>query len=528
MTPKRPLRVAIVVDSTLVSSWIAALVERLRASPKFDVALYRDTTALRRVWPWAYRTYERLDATLFRPPRDALAQASLRTGEVQDLSTIDRCDVVIHLAAGDPNAVVGAARHGVWVLSHIDEHERCGVPSLFWETYARVPYETTLEARLESGERRVLYRSRGRPNRTSLRRSRSEAYWKAHGAIITALDRAAERGRAYVESRPLVESRDESRRAQTPGNALVAKHSAGVALGVIGRRLRKLVWHEEWFVAVRVSDDESLVDKPGVDVDGFHPIPAGRGEHFADPFVFEDSGRAFLFFERYDERAQRASIAYSALDPFGEPAARPVSILRPDYHVSYPFVFRLGDDIFMIPESLENESVDLYRAVEFPKHWLFERRLLSEIRAVDATLLEHESRLWLFLNVAEPGASVNDELHLYSAPGLAGPWLHHPESPIVSDVARARPAGRIFRHGGHWIRPSQDCSHGYGAAVVFNRIEQLTMDEYRETPIARVEPTWAVRLVGTHTYNAAGSIEVVDGLHFARRLRLPLRSRKAA
>jgi hypothetical protein len=300
------------------------------------------------------------------------------------------------------------------------------------------------------------------------------------------------------------------------------KHAARVALGVIGRRLRKLVLREEWFVAVRVTNGDLLFDKPAAEVDGFRSLPAGRGEHFADPFVFEDSGRAFLFFERYDERAQRASIAYAALGAAGEPAGRPISILRPNYHVSYPFVFRLGGDVFMIPESLENETVDLFRAVEFPMRWMFERRLLSDIHAVDPTLLDDGSRLWLFLNVAEPGASVNDELHLYSATGLAGPWVRHPESPIVSDVARARPAGRIFRHRGHWIRPSQDCAHGYGAAIVFNRIERLTTDEYRETPIARVEPTWAARLTGTHTYNAAGSIEVIDGLHFARRLRLPL------
>jgi hypothetical protein len=527
VTRKQRLRVAIVVSSTVVPSWIATLVERLSASPSFEVALYRDAHA-RREWPWAYRVYERVDARLFRPPRDALAHALLATPDLRDLTALDGCDVLIHLGAGDPPPVVETARYGVWILSHVDEHERRGVPTLFWETYERTPYETTLEARLAAGERRLLYRSRGRPNRTSLRRTRSEAYWKAQGAIITALNRVVERGRPYLDSRPSVGRSDERRRPGPPEAAVVMKHAARVALGVIGRRLRKLVWREEWFVAVRVADGESLVDKPAADLDGFRVVPADRGEQFADPFVFEDSGCAFLFFERYDERAQRASIAYAALGPAGEPAGRPVSVLTPSYHVSYPFVFRLGNDIFMIPESVENETVDLYRAVDFPTRWMFERRLLSDIHAVDATLLEDASRLWLFLNVAEPGASVNDELHLYSATELGGPWVRHPESPIISDVARARPAGRIFRHRGHWIRPSQDCSHRYGAAVVFNRIERLTTDEYRETPIARVEPTWAARLAGTHTYNAAGPIEVVDGLHFARRIRLPLGLGKAA
>jgi hypothetical protein len=527
VTTKRRLRVAIVVSSTLVPSWIATLVERLSASPTFEVALYRDAHA-RREWPWAYRVYERVDARLFQPPRDALAPALLATPDVRDLTALDSCDVLLHLGAGDPTAIAETAPCGVWILSHVDEQERRGVPTLFWETYERTPYETTLEARLASGERRLLYRSRGRPNRASLRRTRSEAYWKAQGAIITALNRVVERGRPYLDSCPSVGKSDAGREPGPPAAAVVMKHAAGVALGVVGRRLRKLAWREEWFVAVRVADGGSLVDKPAADVDGFRVLPAGRGEQFADPFVFEDSGRAFLFFERYDERAQRASIACAALGPAGEPAGQPISVLTPSYHVSYPFVFRLGKDIFMIPESVENETVDLYRAVDFPTRWMFERRLLSDINAVDATLLDDVSTLWLFVNVAEPGASVNDELHLYSATELGGPWVRHPESPIVSDVARARPAGRIFRHRGHWIRPSQDCSRGYGAAVVFNRIERLTTDEYRETPIARVEPTWAARLAGTHTYNAAGSIEVVDGLHFARRLRLPLGLGKTA
>jgi hypothetical protein len=528
VTTRRPLRIAIVVSSAVVPNWIATLVERLDASPTFEVGLYRAVSTSRRDWPWTYRTYERLDSWLFRPRRDALADAPLTTSDVRDLTTLGCCDVLIDLAAGDPNALGCAARYGVWTLSHVDEHERRVLPALFWETYERIPYETFLEARLEGGARRVLYRSRGRPNRTSLHRSRSEAYWKAQGAIIRALDRVAERGHAYLNSCPPSERSEARPLAGAPGSPVVLKHAACVALGVIGRRLRKLFLREEWFVALRVTNGESLVDKPAAEVNGFRALPAGRGEHFADPFIFEDSGRAFLFFERYDERAQRASIAFAALGAAGEPAGRPVSVLRPGYHVSYPFVFRLDDDIFLIPESLENESVDLYRAVEFPTLWTFERRLLSNIRAVDATLLKDGSRLWLFLNVAEPGASVNDELHLYSATELAGPWLRHPESPIVSDVARARPAGRIFRDRGHWIRPSQDCSHGYGAAVVFNRIECLTTAEYRETPIARVEPTWAARLLGTHTYNAAGGIEVVDGLHFARRLRLPLGVGKAA
>ena len=74
-----------------------------------------------------------------------------------------------------------------------------------------------------------------------------------------------------------------------------------------------------------------------------------------------------------------------------------------------------------------------------------------------------------------------------------------------------------MRRDGDLIRPSQDCSSGYGSAVVLNRIDALTSDEYRETPIARIGPDWAPKLLGTHTYNASERFEVVDGFHLACR-----------
>ena len=54
-------------------------------------------------------------------------------------------------------------------------------------------------------------------------------------------------------------------------------------------------------------------------------------------------------------------------------------------------------------------------------------------------------------------------------------------NPIVSDVRRARPAGRVLSRDGELIRPSQDCSGRYGRAVAFNRIVRLTPTEFGES-----------------------------------------------
>jgi hypothetical protein len=478
------LRIAVVVASANVDAWIATLVDRV-AGLGFDVQACLEAPPAAPPSPWAYRAYQRLDARIFRAERDALEPVPLPGIPLADL---DDADVVIHFGSSDLHA---PARYGVWRLS---------VPPLFRELHAGTPYRTTLEAELPGGERRLLYDSRGRPDRTSLHRTRNQAYWKAQGAIVRALESLRDRGSDYLASRPIAGEPDPA--AAAPAASTVLRHVARVSRGVLARRLRKLAWREEWLVAARPAGATD-----------WRRLEAAPGEDLADPFPFEHEGTTYVFCERIEPRAERGTIAYLRLD------GPPVTVLAREYHMSYPFVFSRGGDVYMIPESVENESVDLYRAVDFPSRWVLAARLLTGVRAVDPTLLEDGGRLWLFLNVAEEGASVDDELHLFTSLELAGPWVPHRENPVVADVARARPAGRVFRRDGELIRPAQDCSSGYGRAVVLNRIDVLTLDEYRETPIGRIEPSWAPGLVGTHTYNSTAQVEVVDGFRFVRRRR---------
>jgi hypothetical protein len=84
-------------------------------------------------------------------------------------------------------------------------------------------------------------------------------------------------------------------------------------------------------------------------------------------------------------------------------------------------------------------------------------------------------------------------------------------NPVVSDVRFARPAGRLFRRDGGLVRPSQDRSPGYGCAVNFNRIVKMTIHEYEEEPLERIDAPNA-DILGTHTYNQIEDMIVVDAL----------------
>jgi len=103
-----------------------------------------------------------------------------------------------------------------------------------------------------------------------------------------------------------------------------------------------------------------------------------------------------------------------------------------------------------------------------------------------------------------------DELHVFHADSPLGPWTPHPRNPVVSDVRRARPAGRLFRYNGAWYRPAQDCAAGYGAGLAIQRITRLDTERYEEAPVASLTPSWRSGLTGFHTVNAAGGLTVID------------------
>ena len=181
-------------------------------------------------------------------------------------------------------------------------------------------------------------------------------------------------------------------------------------------------------------------------------------------------------------------------------------------------MFEEGDAVYMLPETAGRRTVELYRAARFPDEWTLDRVLLRDVAATDATLLRHEGRLWLFVAVAVDGGRPIDELFLFSSESLRGEWEPHPMNPVVSDVRRARPAGRVFRQDGHLIRPAQDCSRSYGWRLVFNRVEALSPTDYREQPIGAIEPAPDSGNLRTHSYDSDGMYEVLDGFRMRPRL----------
>jgi hypothetical protein len=508
------LRVGVVLDERDVHRWHETAMDEIERLGFCELVVLirepggRRSPGLRNA---LYRAYERMDRRVFGSDGDPIARVPLRRpgiplGEISS----QRLDVVLCLTPeADPGELAGHARLGAWALYAGGLRGCAGEAQLFWQMYdADFVAPITLRATTPTEGERTIYCSVVQSDHVSLHRSRCRAARRA--AQLPARRLRTLHEREEVEELP---APDPGR--PLPTNAMMVGLLWRVASGVLRRRVSGWLREKQWFIAYRRGSAPPT------------PIMPPPGRFYADPFLFQHDGRRYVFFEDYDWTSGRADICYLEIDEDGR--HRPPQLaLRQDCHLSYPFVFAEGDDVYMLPETAGHRTVELYRAAQFPGDWTLDRVLLSDVMATDATLLRHEGRWWLFVALALDGDRPIDELCLFSSDSLHGEWEPHPLNPIVSDVRSARPAGRIFSRDGQLIRPAQDCSEAYGGRLVFHRIDVLSPTEYREEPIGAIEPAVDSGNLRTHSYDSDGTYEVLDGFRMRPKLALAGRSRAAA
>lgn len=532
--PER-LRVAILIPQPVVPAWVHRVIVDVATCEASTLALVvidaspgpRPRSRLRGA---AFRTYEAVDRRFFRFPGDYAAPVDvsqllegcpllsvrplrLRAGACLAPADIEairahRPDVLLSL--GFPRLegeVLGAARLGLWRFDHQSD-DGCA-PPFAWEMLRGAPaIETCLRA-VTPGSMRVLQHSFAAMDPKSLHRSRNPAIWKSTAFVARAL-RAATAGRPDVAETLPAPRLDAP--ARVPNALEMASFAGGVVARVARDHLRARRADYLWFVALRPSCG-SLVDGS---LDGFRPLPMPPGRFWADPFPVHDGGRTWLFFEDAGVASEKGVLRCAQVLADGTLGESRV-VLDCEYHLSYPFVFRQGRDWYMIPESSENRTIELWRATEFPWSWKLEKVLMQGVSAVDSTLLEHGGRLWLFTSLSEFGGSANDELFLFHATSLDGEWRRHPMNPVVSDLRRARSAGALFVEDGQLYRPAQDCSGEYGSAIWLHRVEALDENNYRERPVRRIDASWYPGATCTHTLSRGGGVDAIDGRVWVRR-----------
>ncbi len=270
------------------------------------------------------------------------------------------------------------------------------------------------------------------------------------------------------------------------------------------RPLKEILREEYWNIAYRFcGDGETLPDGKG---DVFAVLPESKRYWYADPFLFEHGGKVHLFVEMFDNVTEKGLIGVSVLA--GDSFSVPEVILEESFHLSYPYVFEDGGEIYMMPETMGDGCIQLYKAISFPDKWEKCKVLVREKGMVDTVVLGK----WLVTSRITDPVKKETQLQLFDRyTGKA-----HPMNETLQNNRISRGAGRIFEYGGKTVRPAQNCLDGvYGAGLVFYSINEISDDSYIESELLRLDPS-QIKLKsgapakGVHTYARCGNVEIVD------------------
>lgn len=544
-----PIRLAVVLEAEEIPAWQSHLIEQTLKEDHLHVSVYLADASDRRghahirtgaiYEAFLRREYRRhrLDpdacqsvpvSHLFdeqnvsnRPDRTALIRAC---GWEELCSALEEGAVDVILSLGwlhALNELANLAKYGAWYFTHDCGQTRKvdGASIGIWEALTGCAYtRSALVVRMpEKADGRLVCESYSTVDFSEPLRSRNEHLWKILFFVPRALRFIHENGPAdFLAHLDVVEGLDE----MPEKNSSRSLTDRSLFLPVLRYAIRRvylkwsrMIFEERWELMYSTSEKLNCIDK-------FKSISPPAGRFWADPFVLQREGSHFLFFEDASVATGHGHISVLRINEEGDVEA-PQNVLARPYHLSYPYVFEWDDEIYMVPETGDNRTIELYRCVSFPYQWEFVHNLLDEIDAYDATLVEHGQLWWMFANVRQhAGASTWDELCIfYSDSPISQNWRPHPNNPVVSDVRSARPAGRFFTKDNCLYRPSQDSSIRYGYALNINQVLRLSESEYREEIIRKVKPNWSRKFKAVHTLNSVNGITVIDVIRRFPKLR---------
>ena len=239
-------------------------------------------------------------------------------------------------------------------------------------------------------------------------------------------------------------------------------------------------------------------------------LKGSRRYWYADPILTEWNGRKFLFLEAYDLLWSVGRIAISEWD--GEKFNTPQIIIKKPYHMSYPCVFEYKKILYMIPETCQNRTIELYKMEEdSPYKWKKIQNLMNDVIYVDSTVFFNSHTYYV---VSYEGGKSGWMTHIFTL-DMEQMEIQKIET-IVSENNTERPAGKGFEAKGCIFRPVQFNMLRYGEYITVERINSFTPFQARKVRNVEVNDLkvdiFNDAVLGTHTLALDEKLCIVDVL----------------
>ncbi len=277
---------------------------------------------------------------------------------------------------------------------------------------------------------------------------------------------------------------------------------------VVGKVTKKIMHKSyRWGVAYQFVDDwkDAVLWK-------CNAIKNPPHRFLADPFVVTQNSQTVIFVEDFDYRTSHGKISAWELKENGY---REIGVaLKEDFHLSYPFLIRTENNLFMVPDTHENKDIRLYKCVDFPLKWELSEILIDSIDSADSSVFFFDNKWWIFTN--KDSSELGDhcsELHIFFSDNLeSGDWFSHPNNPVIFDSTCARNGGLIFSDDGIYRVFQKQGFNIYGEAMGFSKIIVLTTFSYKEEVLFEIPAKFMKNIMGTHTFSFDSGVLCLDFL----------------
>lgn len=286
------------------------------------------------------------------------------------------------------------------------------------------------------------------------------------------------------------------------------------------RVLKKLCCFEEIYtIAYRKREGKSLADADHL---SFKTVPYHNDYWYADPILIAVHDTDYLFAECFDMRTQKGMIGCAKFDRHGQLSDFEPVIEEP-YHLSFPMVFEWAGKWYMIPESSDNRSINLYCCQGDMFCWRKIREFPTTKPLVDTVVLSCNEDTVELLSSA-----------IHSEDPLKYQWQKLILRKTGDDFALEevgfvdgcesytrgnRMAGKIADVNGKVILPTQESTAtDYGINLYLNDFsdkdlrklsgKKLTVNDLSIDALASKE------MIGVHSYAISEQYEVVDIRYF--------------
>lgn len=184
---------------------------------------------------------------------------------------------------------------------------------------------------------------------------------------------------------------------------------------------------------------------------------------FADPFILDvTDSEIIILAEEFCYDVKRGRIARVVFDRLTYEEKDYSIILDLPTHLSFPFIYRKGEKVYVMPENSASGCSTIYEYDDDSRR-LTAVNQVSDEPYTDATIFQAEGKTWLWTTMTPDPNGKTLRIYGFDNTKLC---VNKKCSDVSFTTNIARNAGECFMVNDRLYRPAQDCTKCYGHGVV--------------------------------------------------------------